>query len=955
MWIGTTDGVYRYNGYSFKRFGYKEGLLNTDVWDLYEDRRGRVWPLSISEGLGYFMHGRYYSIKKNDTDASILYPAGITELGDSLLFVNKNHSANHVTISVIRHDTLINIVKYMNDRLVKSFLFGRSVVGNYYDTIVRCSLEEWAKKDSKYDSLIFPGFSISMVTNTQAGSFAKKFLYIAKRDDTTVLMYDVTRNVIDTLWIGTKNNLLHHCYPEKKSFHILTRDHFLTYDTSLRLVSVIEPAKHVTKLNQNATFTYILSEAFWGLVFSTDKSGLYINYSRESEFQKNNAGLDGYTFSGYINDSIGAWWNGEQKQIAYVQDGKIISKQEIPAENHYKVISFPDNKSLMTNMLSAYWLSPPYTPVSFINQYDSADWNGQGYKLDPKAHLLWFIRGAVLTDSATMYIVKGGIGISKLVLYPKKRFLRAINIYDGNYTGINYNQTNQLVVGYYAHSIIMINLAKNSPPFVMNNRQLNAVGIRGIESIYSDDFGNFFIKDYDNLYMYDWQHHKLKRLFRNLSLEKSTLLVKNKTLYLAGNFGVAKSDITGPGRITNTKVYRNVKNIFYNYVTDVQFSNNSVLLKTDKGQYVVDITGNGSAGLATSCKIVMTIADTLYNILPADTINLDQTVAAIGIDIVNPTGTGDQQLEYSINGSSFNNTGMQIILPAFSPGSYNMVSLVASDNSWRSQPLNFTIYIQPEWWQTNMARRIFFVLGLLGFIGFIYFIIITTRRIVNRNNERRTQRRELELKSIYSQINPHFIFNSLSTAQYFVKKNKNKEAFEHINQFSGLLRAYIKSSRNTYITITEEIDNLKNYLQLQLTRFEEKFDYNIEISPEVDPNKVKIPSLLLQPLVENALNHGIFHSDKKGSLGIVFKLDTLHKDTLVCIVDDNGVGRQKSKELRGDLIRKADSYGTILIKELIDTFNKYEKINIEIEYIDKQLPQTGTTVIIRIKNFTHAQ
>lgn len=952
LWIATIDGVYRYNGYSLKRFGYKEGLLNTDVWDLYEDTKGRVWALSISEGLGYFMHGRYYSVKNNDTAANILYPSGITELGDSLVFLNKNPTPSRITISVVKNDTLYNIVKNMDGRLVKSFLLGRMVVAPYYDTIMKYSLKEWGQNDSKYDSLIFPGLSISIVTNTQAGSFANKYLFIAKRDDKKVLMYDVTRNIIDTLWIG---NALHHCFPEKKTFNILSRSHFLIYDTALRLISVIHPAKHIPKLSQNAFFTYIMSDPFWGLAFSTDKSGLFINYSRESEFHDNNADLDGYTFSGYINDSIGAWWNGEQKQMAYVQDGKIISKQRIPAENHYKVISFPHNKSLMTNILSAYWLSPPHTPISFINQYDSADWDGRHTKLDHKGHLLWFLRGTVFTDSTTMYIVRGGVGIHKLTLFPEKKFVRSQSINDGNYTGITYNRKNQLVVAYYAHSIVIIDLAKNSPPFILNNRQLNTLGIRGIESVYADDFGNFFIKDYDNLYMYDWQHHKLKKLFRNLNLEKSILLVRNKTLYLAGNFGVVKSPITAPGKINNTRIYGNIKNIFYNYITDAQFGTNTVLLKTDKGQYTVDITGLGSVGSATGCKIVMSIADTLYNILPQDTIHIDQTIAAIGIDIINPTGTGGQNLEYSINNGSYTNTGMQIVLPVLEPGSYNTLSLYASDDSWRSPPLNVTIYIEPEWWQTDIARRIFFVLALLGFIGFVYFIIITTRRIVNRNNERRTRRRELELKSIYSQINPHFIFNSLSTAQYFVKKNKNKEAFEHISQFSGLLRAYIKSSRNTYITIAEEVENLKNYLELQLTRFEEKFEYTIEINPEVDVKTVKIPSLLLQPLVENALNHGIFHSDKKGHLRIGFKIDEIQKSTLICIVDDNGVGRQKSRELRGQMIRKADSYGTILIKELIDTFNKYEKINIEIEYIDKQLPETGTTVLIRIKDFTHAQ
>jgi len=74
----------------------------------------------------------------------------------------------------------------------------------------------------------------------------------------------------------------------------------------------------------------------------------------------------------------------------------------------------------------------------------------------------------------------------------------------------------------------------------------------------------------------------------------------------------------------------------------------------------------------------------------------------------------------------------------------------------------------------------------------------------------------------------------------------------------------------------------------------------------------------------------------------------------VCIVDDDGIGRQKSKEMRGKIIRKADSYGTILIKELIDAFNKYEKINITIEYLDKQPPLSGTTVVVRIRNYAQS-
>ena len=221
-----------------------------------------------------------------------------------------------------------------------------------------------------------------------------------------------------------------------------------------------------------------------------------------------------------------------------------------------------------------------------------------------------------------------------------------------------------------------------------------------------------------------------------------------------------------------------------------------------------------------------------------------------------------------------------------------------------------------------------------------------THASINRKNEKERRLLELELKSMYAQINPHFIFNSLNSALYLIKKEHTDKAYNHISKFSHLLRFYLKSSRNRYITLAEEITNLRNYIELQQTRFAHTFSYEITVDPSISAGTIKIPSLLLQPIVENAINHGLLPRES-GRLSISIKEGTL-VGSIQCIIEDNGIGRGQSKANRGEA--EKESYGSDLIKELITTFNRYERTNITIEYIDKQLPETGTVVIVNINN-----
>jgi LytS/YehU family sensor histidine kinase len=265
---------------------------------------------------------------------------------------------------------------------------------------------------------------------------------------------------------------------------------------------------------------------------------------------------------------------------------------------------------------------------------------------------------------------------------------------------------------------------------------------------------------------------------------------------------------------------------------------------------------------------------------------------------------------------------------------------IASD--W-SEPVMMQFERTPPYWTTRWFSVTVTIVSLI----FIICVIIITRRLVLKAVENRHKQVELELKSIYAQLNPHFIFNSLNAAMYLVKTKQMDEAYQHIYKFSALLRAYIKSSRNRVIKLGAEIDNLRNYVELQQARFNNKFVYDINIGSDVDLS-YNIPSLILQPLVENAIIHGLLHKDGVGKLTIGFVYDDQAKE-LICIVDDNGVGRDAAKPQTEDHAIKEESYGGDLIKDLITVFNRSGNIKIGIAYVDKQPPETGTIVKLKIK------
>jgi putative methionine-R-sulfoxide reductase with GAF domain len=209
---------------------------------------------------------------------------------------------------------------------------------------------------------------------------------------------------------------------------------------------------------------------------------------------------------------------------------------------------------------------------------------------------------------------------------------------------------------------------------------------------------------------------------------------------------------------------------------------------------------------------------------------------------------------------------------------------------------------------------------------------------------------ESQLMALRAQMNPHFVFNCLNSIQECIVTEKYGEASMYLNKFSKLFRMVLSNSGKKLVTIAEEKEVLELYLELELMRFEKSFEYQIIIDEELDADEVLIPSMLVQPYVENALWHGLMHKAGGRKLYIEFKM--ISEEVFACIVEDNGIGRKKSFELKAEQSksRRHESKGLAISKDRLDVLQK-QGYHADLQIIDKEDDNgnaAGTKIIIEL-------
>ncbi|MCA0429658.1 MAG: histidine kinase [Bacteroidetes bacterium] len=255
-----------------------------------------------------------------------------------------------------------------------------------------------------------------------------------------------------------------------------------------------------------------------------------------------------------------------------------------------------------------------------------------------------------------------------------------------------------------------------------------------------------------------------------------------------------------------------------------------------------------------------------------------------------------------------------------------------NEGQWNDYETAFEFEIKKPFYLTYW----FFIICIL-FLTIIVIVIFQIRvarikKIQKLDFERKVEMSKVELKALRSQMNPHFVFNSLNSIQHYIYSNESTEAIKYLNKFARLVRIILNNSEKPTVTIEEDLEALKLYLELEQMRFEGKFEYEIIVDKNVDTDYDIMPPLLMQPYVENAILHGLNPLNYKGKLTIQL---TVKENILVCTIIDNGIGREKARAITHSIPgKKHKSFGMKITEDRLRILNELNNSTLSVNIID---------------------
>jgi sensor histidine kinase YesM len=420
------------------------------------------------------------------------------------------------------------------------------------------------------------------------------------------------------------------------------------------------------------------------------------------------------------------------------------------------------------------------------------------------------------------------------------------------------------------------------------------------------------------------------------------LFVNDRDIWVITNNGINKIVLRDKYPIIETFEY--TKALLTDDVNDLYIDRDSVYFATNTGLVYfhysrtdhVDRAPKVYVSSIVSNKAVLSLTDPILKLAPSNN-NISFTYSAI--DFQNKNITYRYRLKAKANWTETKNKRLEF--SSLEPGRYTFELNARTSNSGWSHPVKVSFVLEKRLWQNTWFMLLVFALAGLAFYK---LAVIVTRRQKNKEQERLLLKNKilmLEQRALQAMMNPHFVFNVMNSIQHYINTKDTTSANKVLTGFAKLIRKNLEICTKSYISLEEELDYLELYLSLEKKRFGNKLKYTIKVNSGIDREEIKIPSMLLQPYIENAIWHGIMPKEEGGTIEIVME----EKDDCLRIsITDDGVGIDNS--LKTNNKGKHISHGMSLTQERINLLNRIEANKIHISIV--QRGDYGTAVAIEI-------
>ena len=920
IWIGTNYGVSKFDGYKFINYTATDGLLHNNILDIYEDETGKIWFITSSFYLTYIKNDTIHQYKYNDIIQKELY-------NNSLYVKNSFSVENDKVVFGIENRGLFTIYRNGNIKL-----FYNDKLLNNNIVIVNNKNNVFALKSKSNNGIM------SFVSKCSFSN--KSFVYKTNLFDNNDIVVEQTNNIF----------FLAH---NKKIF--IFKD-----NNVVDSLSINDKIIYLKKLNNN-------------LWISTLNNGVFIYKIINNKLIFRNSLLKNVIIKSIIIDKEKSYWlSSENKGVFYIPDLNVYSYNLIDDNSKEKItdiISF--NGSVYVAKNSGILLNITTNKKIIISE----DFNLKIMKLAKTDDRLIISYGNKIYSLSDNDIVKEIFNVDsenisgffiKNIEIESNRILLSSNadflvLEDDRIKKIfKPDRKFKLII----NKTLMINkttfVASENGLFKYSNENLYNYGEKNsLLNISINDI--FFDRKDDNIFLatsgYGLLCIKNDSIINYVNEDLSSKIIfsicdKDSFMVVSSNRGV---DIINFDRDMNLNVlqkYNKQYGLISNVVKKIICEGNSIYTMSEKGINKIKINKDYNLNIRPSVYIkqihINEIDTVKYNNCK---LSYDQNHISFSFIGLSYKNAGNIRYKYKLKGSSSNwviSKSTNVEYPYLPVGKYKFIVYASNeDGKWSNMPDSFSFEIVPPFWRTWWFIIIIVFLVLLLILIIIKLLIFE----IKRKEELKKNLYMYRQQALRKQMNPHFIFNALNSIQHYILQNDKRMSNKYLNKFSSLIRIVLENSQNNLITLERELYALRLYLEIESTRFKDKFVYKITIDEDIDEGMCKIPPLLLQPYVENAIWHGLMNKDKDeiGMLNIDIKLIN---GVVHCFIVDNGVGREKATELVNNKNRSYEALGTKLNNKRVEAFNYSGESNISVKYVDlkdSQGNENGTKVIITLR------